>query len=137
MVLVLTVGKADDYKDQDFPAGKAADCKDQDFPAGKAVDRKGQDFPAGKAVDHKDQDFLVGKAGYYKGFVLPVDKVAVHKNLVYVADTDYYYFQTEYIHLVDTDFDCKDLRFRLIGNVVIVHTAIESSISLDVSTQVF
>ena len=42
--------------------------------------------------------------------------------------------QTEYIHLVDTDFDCKDLRFRLIGNVVIVHTAIESSISLDVST---
>ena len=123
MVLVLPVGKADDYKDQDFPAGKAADCKDQDFPAGKAV-------------DHKDQDSLVGKAGYYKGFVLPVDKVAVHKNLVYVADTDYY-FQTEYIHLVDTDFDCKDLRFRLIGNVVIVHTAIESSISLDVSTQVF
>ena len=49
MVLVLPVGKADDYKDQDFPAGKAADCKDQDFPAGKAVDRKGQDFPAGKA----------------------------------------------------------------------------------------
>ena len=63
-----TVGKADDYKDQDFPAGKAADCKDQDFPAGKAV-------------DHKDQDSLVGKAGYYKGFVLPVDKVAVHKNV--------------------------------------------------------
>ena len=124
MVLVLPVGKADDYKDQDFPAGKAADCKDQDFPAGKAG-------------DHKEQDSLVGKAGYYKGFVLPVDKVAVHKNLVYVADTDYYYFQTEYIHLVDMDFDCKDLRFRLIGNVVIVHTAIESSISLDVSTQVF
>ena len=105
------------------------------LPVGMVVVFIVQDFPAGKAVDHKDQDSLVGKAGFYKGFVLPVDKVAVHKNLVYVADTDYYYFQTEYIHLVDTDFDCKDLRFRLIGNVVIVHTAIESSISLDVSTK--